>query len=31
MDTLDMCERIGLAVDAHVSAEVARWYRFGGR
>ena len=31
MDALDMCERIGLAVDAHVSAEVARWYRFGGR
>lgn len=31
LDTLDMCDRIGLAVDAHVSAEVARWYRFGGR
>ena len=30
VDTLDMCDRIGLAVDAHVSAEVARWYRFGG-
>lgn len=28
VDTLDMCERIGLAVDAHVSAEVARWYRW---
>jgi len=30
MDTLDMCDRIGLSLDACLSAEVASWYRFGG-
>jgi hypothetical protein len=28
-DTLDMCDRLGLDVNAHVSMEVATWYRSG--
>jgi hypothetical protein len=29
-DTLDMCDRLGLDVTSHVSAEVASWHRSGG-